>query len=184
MASARPDRRRQLRLHFCRSEGEGRSQRNSSTSWGAVAFITKAGLPRLGPRTPWLPGRPDISNWDPEKDTWELYNLDEDWSQANDLAAKMPDKLAAMKALFLVESAKNQNLPIGGGLWTVTHPEDIPATPYTDWTFSGPISRMPEFAAPKLGKFNNVVSLEVEVPASANGVLYALEPSRAASPAI
>ncbi|MGC1272906.1 MAG: hypothetical protein WBC44_04310 [Planctomycetaceae bacterium] len=128
----------------------------------------------FGPRTPWTPGRPDLTNWDPEKDPWELYNLEEDWTQANDLAAKMPDKLAAMKALFLVESAKNLNLPIGGGLWTLLHPEDAPATPYTDWTFTGPVSRMPEFAAPKIGKFSNVVSMEVDVPKDANGVLYAL----------
>ena len=33
---------------------------------------------------------------------------------------------------------------------------------------------MPEFAAPKLGKFDNVVSMEVEVPENASGVLYAL----------
>ena len=114
-------------------------------------------------------------DWTPEKDQWELYNLDEDWTQANDLAAKMPEKLEQMKALFLVESAKNLNLPIGGGLWTpVFHPEDGPGTPYNDWTFSGPVSRMPEFAAPKIGKTNNVVGLEVDIPANANGVLYAL----------
>ena len=41
-------------------------------------------------------------------DKWELYNLDEDWSQANDLAAKMPEKLARMKELFLVESPEEQ----------------------------------------------------------------------------
>jgi arylsulfatase len=128
----------------------------------------------FGPRTPWVPGRPDISKWDPEKDSWELYHLDEDWSQANDLSAKMPDKLGYMKSLFLAESAKNLNLPIGGGLWTMVHPEDGPATPYSEWTFSGSVSRMPEFAAPKLGKFNNTVTLEVDVPENANGVLYAL----------
>jgi len=135
--------------------------------WFAGAF---------GPRAPWVPGLPPgIKEWTPEKDKWELYNLDEDWSQANDLAAKMPEKLAQMKDLFLVESAKNLNLPIGGGLWTVAlHPEDGPATPYTEWTFSGAITRMPEFAAPKLGKFNNIVTMEVEVPMNANGVLNAL----------
>jgi arylsulfatase len=130
----------------------------------------------FGPRIPWVPGLPKgIHEWSPEKDTWELYNLEEDWSQADDLAAKMPDKLAQMKDLFLLESTKNKNLPIGGGLWSVVlHPEDAPATPYTEWTFRGHITRMPEFAAPKLGKFNNLVSMEVEVPADANGVLYAL----------
>jgi arylsulfatase len=106
---------------------------------------------------------------------WELYNLAEDWSQANDLAAKMPDKVASMKNLFLLESTKNKNMPIGGGLWTlVLHPEDAPATPYNEWTFRGPITRMPEFAAPKLGKLDNTVSMEVEVPENAEGVLYAL----------
>jgi arylsulfatase len=130
----------------------------------------------FGPRTPWVPGKPKgIGEWSPENDTWELYNLDEDWTQADDLAAKMPDKVRQMKDLFLLESTKNKNLPIGGGLWTaVFHPEDAPATPYTAWTFGGPITRMPEFAAPKLGKFNNLVGMDVDVPADANGVLYAL----------
>jgi len=130
----------------------------------------------MGIRIPWVPGLPKgAREWTPEKDQWELYNIEEDWSQANDLAAKMPEKLESMKALFLVESTKNLNLPIGGGLWTIVfHPEDGPSTPYTDWTFTGPVSRMPEFAAPKIGKFNNVVSMEVDVPANANGVLYAL----------
>ncbi len=106
---------------------------------------------------------------------WELYNIDEDWSQANDLATKMPERLAQMKSLFLVESTRNKNMPIGGGLWTpVLHPEDAPSTPYTEWTFSGNITGMPEFAAPKLGKFDNTVTMDLDVPAKANGVLYAL----------
>ena len=130
----------------------------------------------FGPRNPWVPGLPKgIREWSPEKDTWELYNLDDDWTQADDLADKMPEKLAEMKSLFLVESAKNKNLPIGGGLWTpALHPEDGPATPYTEWTFGGTVTRMPEFTAPKLGKINNSVTLEVDVPEKANGVLYAL----------
>ena len=38
---------------------------------------------------------PDVNDY-----KWELYNLTEDYSQANDLAAKMPDKLKEMQALF------------------------------------------------------------------------------------
>ena len=130
----------------------------------------------FGPRTPWVPGiPPGIATWTPENDTWELYNLDEDWSQANDLAAAMPGKVEAMKQIFLVESVKNKNRPIGGGLWSVLyHPEDAPATPYREWTFRGNIDRMPEFAAPKLGKFDNDVRMEVDVPENGEGVLYAL----------
>ena len=94
----------------------------------------------FGPREPWTPGAPPgIMEWNPENDVWELYNLEEDWSQANDLAAEMPEKVEAMKNLFLVESARNNNLPIGGGLWTVLFdPTSAPSTPYRDWTFRGP----------------------------------------------
>jgi arylsulfatase A-like enzyme len=48
----------------------------------------------LGPRLPWVPGiDPTILTWSPDDDVWELYNLDEDWTQANDLAAQMPEKV-------------------------------------------------------------------------------------------
>ncbi len=136
--------------------------------WYACAF---------GPREPWITGIPKgIQEWSPEKDKWELYNLEKDWSQADDLADQMPEKLAQMKNLFLIESTKNKNLPIGGGLWStgLYHPEDAPSAPYTEWTFTGPMTRMPESAAPKLGKFNSTVSMELEVPENANGVLYSL----------
>lgn len=129
----------------------------------------------FGPRTPWLPGMPKgINEWSPENDVWELYNLEEDWSQANNLAAEHPEKLEFMKDLFLVESAKNDNLPIGGGLYSmIIDPTALPSTPYTEWTFNG-VTRMPEVTAPKLGKLPNLVTMEVDVPDNANGVLYSL----------
>lgn len=130
-----------------------------------------------GPREPWVGGiPPGIHEWSPLTDTWELYNLEEDWSQANDLSKQHPEKLEEMKALFLTESAKNKNLPIGGGLWSTAlyHPEDAPASPLTEWTFDHPITLMPESAAPKLGKVSSTVTMLVDVPETANGVLYAL----------
>jgi len=130
-----------------------------------------------GPREPWVGGLPNgIKEWSPLTDKWELYDLNEDWSQANDLAVANPKKLEELKLLFLVESTKNKNLPIGGGLWSTAmfHPEDAPASTLTEWTFDAPITRMPESAAPKLGKQDSLVSMEVDVPENANGVLYAL----------
>jgi arylsulfatase A-like enzyme len=130
----------------------------------------------LGPRLPWVPGTPPgIREWTPDKDVWELYNLAEDWTQANDLAAKMPEKLAQMKELFLIEAAKNKALPIGGGLWVpVMHPELRLAPPSTEWNFTGDITRMPEFTAPALGNKPNLVTIEADIPTNANGVLYKL----------
>jgi arylsulfatase len=130
-----------------------------------------------GPREPWVGGIPKgVKEWSPLTDKWELYNIDEDWSQANDLAARDPQKLEEMKALFIEESREYKNLPIGGGLWSTAlfHPEDAPAPTLTEWTFDAPITLMPESAAPKLGKVSNLVSMDVDVPANANGVLYAL----------
>jgi arylsulfatase A-like enzyme len=130
----------------------------------------------LGPRIPWVPGMPPgIREWTPDKDVWELYNLEEDWSQANDLAAKMPEKLVQLKEIFLIEAAKNKALPIGGGLWVAAlHPEMRISPPYTQWTFSGDTVRIPEFCAPALGNKPNVVTIDAEIPANANGVFYKL----------
>ena len=135
--------------------------------WIASAF---------GPRIPWVPGLPKgIKEWTPDKDKWELYDLNKDWSQANDLAGTEPAKVADMKDLFLIELTKNKGLPIGGGLWIpVLHPELRLTPPYTSWTFAGAITRMPEVAAPALGNKENRVSVDADVPANPNGVIYAL----------
>lgn len=129
-----------------------------------------------GPRLPWVPGLPPgMATWTPDEDVWELYNLDEDWSQAHDLAAEQPEKLAQMREIFMVEAAKNEVLPVGGGLWVpVYHPELRVAPPYREWDFAGDMTRMPEFCAPALGTKNNVVTMDVDIPKNASGVLYAL----------
>ena len=130
----------------------------------------------FGPRVPWLPGLPPgIQDWTPDNDRWELYHLDEDWSQAHDLAAEMPEKLAQMRELFAIEAARNSVLPIGGGLWVpIFHPELRITPPYREWEFPGEITRIPEFCAPALGNKNNTVTIEADLPADASGVLYAL----------
>lgn len=130
----------------------------------------------IGPRLPWVAGLdPGIFQWTPDKDVWELYNLEEDWTQANDLADKMPEKLAQMKEIFLIEAAKNKVLPIGGGLWVpLFHPELRIAPPYTEWTFPGEFVRMPEFSAPALGNKANIVTIDALIPEDVNGVLYKL----------
>lgn len=62
-------------------------------------------------RLPWTVGlRSSGSNFD--DDRWELYNLEEDFSQANDLASTHPDKLAAMQALFMARAAELNMLPL------------------------------------------------------------------------
>ena len=47
-----------------------------------------------------------------DSDTWELYNVDKDFSQARDLAKKQPKKLRELQDLFMAEAAKYNVLPL------------------------------------------------------------------------
>ncbi|KMO83877.1 arylsulfatase [Mycolicibacterium chlorophenolicum] len=138
-----------------------------SDGWFACAF---------GPFVPWdTPGTAQrLANWDADTEPWELYHLDEDFSQADDLAATHPGKLAELKALFKEVSRDNLVWPIGAGLWLRIHPEDRVASPYTKWRFDGTCTRMPEFTAPGLGRQDSHVVIALTVPESASGVVYSL----------
>ncbi len=41
-----------------------------------------------------------------------------------------------------------------------------------EWTFTCPKNRTPETRSSKLGKFDRTVSMEMDVPDNANGVLF------------
>ena len=47
-----------------------------------------------------------------DDDVWELYDTTTDWTQAHDLVAEHPEKLAALQRLFLIEAVKYQVLPL------------------------------------------------------------------------
>src|SRR6202008_3620316 len=59
--------------------------------------------------TPWVmvPNLPPFA-----EDKWELYNIDENFSEANDLAAQNPDKLKELQAVFEREAIKNHVYPL------------------------------------------------------------------------
>jgi arylsulfatase A-like enzyme len=59
--------------------------------------------------TPWLPTEtlPALDD-----DVWELYDGANDWTQASDLAAKDPERLASLQRLWLIEAVRYNVLPI------------------------------------------------------------------------
>ncbi|WP_145478320.1 arylsulfatase [Stenotrophomonas rhizophila] len=59
---------------------------------------------------PWEPNRAD--DWTPDKQVWELYKLDEDFSQAHDLAQQNPEKLRQLQDLWWAEASKYSVLPL------------------------------------------------------------------------
>ncbi len=128
----------------------------------------------VGPRIPWVASTEGLDKWTPDQDSWELYDLSKDYSQAKDLAKEQPKKLAAMKELFIAEAAKNKVFPVGGGLFTVLNPDQIISTGQTKWKFFEGMVRTPEFVAPKIGSRNNLVTVDATMGKDTKGVLYAL----------
>ena len=57
-------------------------------------------------------GRTRPGVWDPDADPAELYYLPDDFTQAHDLAAEHPDKVAELKELFWAEAEKYKVLPL------------------------------------------------------------------------
>ena len=128
----------------------------------------------FGPLVPWLPGAPGLAEWDSAKDVWELYDIRSDFSEAVDLAAKDPTRLAALQKTFDAQAGANKVYPLGAGIWLRLHPEDRIKTPYSSWEFDANTTRMPEFTAPGLGRESNTVTIDAEFGDKASGVLYAL----------
>lgn len=74
----------------------------------------------------------------------------------------------------MIQAARNQVLPIGGGLYTVAyHPDEMRASSQTEWTMYGGQVRTAESLAPKFTSgFSTLATLDVAVPDAACGVLY------------
>ena len=96
---------------------------------------------------------------------WELYNLNKDYSQANDLAAKMPDKLKEMQALFVQEAKKYDVLPLGQLTFArAIAPRPSATAGQTVFTYSGEMPGIPVGNAPNILNRSYTITAEVEVP--------------------
>jgi arylsulfatase A-like enzyme len=108
---------------------------------------------------------------------WELYNLTEDWTQANDLAAKMPDKLRDMQQLFTLEATKYQVFPLDDSrlarFVSTNKPNYAPGRSL--FTYTGELSNVPFpgiGGAPNLLDRSYTVTAEINVPqGGAEGML-------------
>ncbi len=82
---------------------------------------------------------------------WELYNIDEDFSEADDLAAKMPEKLKELKTKFLEEAKKYDVFPLDSRFSERMNPSlRVSGEPKTSWTYFGNNVWLPEPIGPQL----------------------------------
>lgn len=124
------------------------------------------------PAAPWLLGlgkMPDVVNGY----NWELYNLNDDYSQANDLATANPDKLREMQDLFLLEAAKYNVFPLDNDLLVrATTPRPSAIAGRTAFTYTGAISGLPTGNAPNILNKSYTITADIEIPPTgADGVL-------------
>jgi len=105
---------------------------------------------------------------------WELYNVSEDFSEANNLAAKDPAKLKELQDLFWKEAEKYNVLPIENGRVTRFDVNIRPSLTRGrhEFTYYPGLVRIPEGAAPDTKNKSWQIKAEVNIPAGgAEGML-------------
>ena len=117
------------------------------------------------PQPPWLMGTakmPDLLTGY----KWELYNIAEDFSENNDLAAKNPDKMRELEDLFMVEARKFQVLPLDNSiLERILTPRPSATAGRTEFTYTREVSGLPDGSAPNVLSKSFSITAEVDVPA-------------------
>jgi arylsulfatase len=123
---------------------------------------------------PWQPVR---TGFDVDRAKWELYNIDRDFSQADDLGTTNPDKLRAMQDLWWAEAARNDILPLD---WRaaerlsaeLTGKPSLAAGRKT-FVYETPLAALPEAAAPDLKNKSFTITAEAEIPGGgAEGMIF------------
>ncbi len=123
-------------------------------------------------RLPWE----NSGSYDFAKDKWELYRIESDFSQANDLAAKEPERLRAMQDLFWVEAAKYDVLPLDDRFAERADPSLRPSLieGRTDFTYYPGAAHIPESSSPNVKNRSYRITAHVDVPQTGgDGVLVA-----------
>jgi arylsulfatase A-like enzyme len=124
-------------------------------------------------RLPWSTKAPTASI---DSAKWELYDLNTDFAQANDIAATDPAKLKEMQALFDVEAKRNKVFPLDDRLDMARFQAAAAQHPvrplYTYW--GAGISVPVVSAAPIMGRSFTIVA-DIDIPSkAANGTIVAL----------
>src|SRR4029077_20030273 len=106
----------------------------------------------------------------------ELYNLAQDYSENNDLAAKEPDRLRDMKELFMVEAAKYNVFPLDNSFTArAATPRPSATAGRIVFTYSGESSGLPYSSAPDILGRSYSITAELDIPQEgAEGIINPL----------
>jgi arylsulfatase len=120
-------------------------------------------------RLPWVAAGPAPS---PGEYKWELYHVADDFSQADDLAARQPEKLRELQKLFVSQAQRHH--PLDASFAERADPPNRPSLDHgrTEFSYAAGMIRIPEANAPDMKNTSFTLTAEIEVPAGgARGVL-------------
>jgi arylsulfatase A-like enzyme len=116
-------------------------------------------------RAPWEafgPANPDPLN----NQVLELYNLDKDFSQSQNVAAKYPEKLKELKALFIGEAQKYQVFPMDASVAArIVAPRPNITAGRTEFVYTRPMVGLPQGDSPNLLNSSYTITADIDVPA-------------------
>ncbi len=126
-------------------------------------------------KTPWLLVGEKVPAFD--DDNWELYDTSKDWSQANNLAAKMPEKLHELQRLWLIEATRYNVLPLDDRV-AERLDANVAGRPVlirgNSQILFGSMGRLSENSVVNIKNKSHSITAEIVVPASgAEGVIVA-----------
>ena len=135
---------------------------------------------QMGHRGIWVDGWKATTYHQPghpyDDDEWELFHLDVDFSETNDLAAAMPEKLREMIDTWWTQAGQMGVLPLDDRTIELFGATPRPGSPHARgrYDYLWPISHIPSDASPTLGAREWVLTADVVVgDKPAEGVIYA-----------
>ena len=128
------------------------------------------------------PGRATLVHQHPSLDVidgydWELYNVEDDFSEANNLAGEYPERLAELKKLFYAEAAKYRVMPLDNDRVLRLDPVHRPSLTKgrTSFTYYPGARRIPEGVAPDIKNKSWQITAVIDVPVGgAEGMIATL----------
>jgi arylsulfatase len=123
-------------------------------------------------RVPWQT-MGGVSKYPSRDFKWELYNIVDDYSEADNLADKNPDKLKELQTLFYAEAKKNNVLPLDASFAERGNPAIRPGLTKgrTSFEYYEGAVRIPEGSAPNFKNQSWTITADVNTVAKSQGVL-------------
>lgn len=130
--------------------------------WKAVTFHG---------RLPWDTAA--VSNLNFDADVWELYHIEEDFSESKNLAAKYPDRLEAMKKMWTEEATRNNVFPLDDSTSSRVQATLQAFTKgISNFAYTANDFRIPEGLSPPIKNRSYSIVAQVEIPETgADGML-------------